>query len=360
MAAYLSVQGAALRLGVSPHTIRRWTASGFLPCTRTAGGHRRIKQEDIDELAHLIGGRNHLAARLTCERQLESLAAAALLLAGPARGGGEPAALARQVARLLDGSRCVVSAVKPSGGGLDTVAVWDAAGATARHNAPVGHADRPLVARVLQERRPVAVNVGDPRGDPAEVAMLRRDGDKCLLLVPVVLGGRPAGLLEVFDHLRERRLSAQELRLAEAGAALVAVGLAAVVGADEAGREEDGLRVLRRAVACVAEGQPELARQPDVHGVLRAAASLAVEALAGIACVASCRDASAGATDAEAGAGHAASGAVTRVLTASAPCGGEAVTLTLTLGRDAGEGETDVLALIAAFAAAAAAPALHA
>ena len=77
---YLSVQLAARRLGVSPHTIRRWTASGFLPCTRTAGGHRRMKQEDIDELTPLIGGSNHLAARLARERELETLVETAIVV----------------------------------------------------------------------------------------------------------------------------------------------------------------------------------------------------------------------------------------------------------------------------------------
>ena len=56
MSAFLNVQRAARRLGVSPVTIRRWTATGFLPCTRTAGGHRRIAVDDIEELARAIGG----------------------------------------------------------------------------------------------------------------------------------------------------------------------------------------------------------------------------------------------------------------------------------------------------------------
>jgi hypothetical protein len=47
---------------VSPVTIRRWTATGFLLCTRTAGGHRRIDEHDIDDLAKAIGNSNHLAA----------------------------------------------------------------------------------------------------------------------------------------------------------------------------------------------------------------------------------------------------------------------------------------------------------
>ena len=66
--AYLNVQRTALRLGVAPHTVRRWTAAGLLPCTRTAGGHRRIREEDVDALAQRLGGGRHLEARRARER----------------------------------------------------------------------------------------------------------------------------------------------------------------------------------------------------------------------------------------------------------------------------------------------------
>ena len=69
----LNVQRAARLLGVSRHTVRRWTESGFLTCTRTAGGHRRFKREDVEELTQAIGGSNHLAARRARERELETV-----------------------------------------------------------------------------------------------------------------------------------------------------------------------------------------------------------------------------------------------------------------------------------------------
>ena len=69
---YLNVQRAALRLGVAPHTVRRWTASGPPPCTRTPGGHRRIREEDVEALAQQIGGSNHMAARRARERELDT------------------------------------------------------------------------------------------------------------------------------------------------------------------------------------------------------------------------------------------------------------------------------------------------
>jgi excisionase family DNA binding protein len=339
---------------VSPHTIRRWTASGFLPCTRTAGGHRRIKQEDVDALAHFIGGRDHLAARLTCERQLESLAGAAVLVAAPHEAGAPlPAELAHHLARLLDARRCVISAVQPDGDGLRlrVLAAWDSTGRAGPPPVSLPAAQRPLVGRVLAERRPVVLNVGDPRADPAEVALLRRDGDACLLLIPVVHGGSPAGLIEVLYHHRERRLGPQELRLAEAAAAQVAVALRGAV-ADDHGRSRDHeLQLLRDAIACISRAETTLRSQRDPAAILGVAASLAVQALAGMACVAGAGGVSAGATDAEACARHAGSGEDARVLSASAPCATDALTLTLTLAREPGAADSDVLGLVAALAA---------
>ena len=80
--AYLNVQRTALRLGVAPHTVRRWTASGLLPCMRTAGGHRRIREEDVDALAQQIGGSTHLEARRAREREVETLLETSLALVG--------------------------------------------------------------------------------------------------------------------------------------------------------------------------------------------------------------------------------------------------------------------------------------
>ena len=78
---YLSVGQAARALGVTPDTVRRWTSTGFLPCERTAGGHRRIAGEDVDELRRAIGGGSHLEARRAREREVDTLAQASIDLA---------------------------------------------------------------------------------------------------------------------------------------------------------------------------------------------------------------------------------------------------------------------------------------
>ena len=45
---WLSLGGAARRLGVHPSTVRNWTDRGLLACHRTQGGHRRYLSSEID------------------------------------------------------------------------------------------------------------------------------------------------------------------------------------------------------------------------------------------------------------------------------------------------------------------------
>ncbi len=45
---YLSTSEAARRIGVSAKTVGRWVDAGFLPAVFTAGGHRRIRELDLN------------------------------------------------------------------------------------------------------------------------------------------------------------------------------------------------------------------------------------------------------------------------------------------------------------------------
>jgi excisionase family DNA binding protein len=348
---YLSVQLAARRLGVSPHTIRRWTASGFLPCTRTAGGHRRIKQEDIDELAHLIGGRNHLAARLARERELETLVATAVAVSSQLDATALLREVARQMTTLLDAHLCVISDYEPSTRTVTVRAEYDDRGNRQLDTMRYTLSQFPMARRAIEEHESITVNVSDPHADPAEVAIMRRDGDQCLLILPMVHQGESIGLIEVLDHQRERKFSRQEMRLANAVAAQAAVALHnATVFAQLKRSDKDALK-LRHAIDTISAGYEALHGRRDRGGVLQAAADVAARALGAISCVASCGGESAGAsglspvaqTSAQSGAAH--------VIVASAPCGGDTVSLTLTLAGDAGDGQAELLGLVATMAA---------
>ena len=349
---YLSVQYAARRLGVSPHTIRRWTTSGFLPCTRTAGGHRRIKQEDIDELAHLIGDSNHLAARLARERELETLVKTAILVSSQLDVTDLLREVAKQMTGLLEAHFCVISEFDASTRSVSVLADYDNVGNRQPDNMVYALSQFPVARRVIEEQECVTVNVSDPHADPAEVSIMRRDGDKSLLVVPMVHQGQSIGLLEVLDHQRERRFSRQELRLANAVAGQAAVALHNAKVFSRLKRSDQDVVALRRAIETIGDGQGRLRTQSTVGGLLREAAELAARALEGISCVASYEGESAGASGVPAAAGgeRSTQSNSAHVIVSSAPSGGRPLTLTLTLARAAREGQAELLGLIATMA----------
>ena len=360
---YLSVQHAARRLGVSPHTIRRWTASGFLPCTRTAGGHRRIKQEDIEELATLIGDRNHLAARLARERELETLVKTAIAVSGQLDLTDLLREVAKQLTSLLDCHFCVISDYDHATRTVTVLADYDDLGNRRPDSWVYNVSQFPMAKRALEEHETIVVNVGDPRADPAEVAIMRRDGDKCVLILPMVHRGQAIGLLEVLDHLRERRFTRQEMRLATAIAGQAAVAMHNAHVFAQLRRSDQDVLDLRRAIEAIAGAHQALTEQTSEVGLLQQAAGLAALALKGLSCVATWGDQSAGASGVQpdgddrvtaspgGGAPRATEAKPAHVLVASAPCRDRQLTLTLTLSGAGGEGRGELLGLIATVAA---------
>jgi len=349
---YLSVQLAARRLGVSPHTVRRWTASGFLPCTRTAGGHRRIKQEDIDELTHLIGGSNHLAARLARERELETLVETAIVVSSRLEVAELLREIAKQMTTLLDAHMCVISEYDPATRTVSVQAEYDDLGNRTVDTMTYTLSQFPMARKAIEDHESITVNVSDLHADAAEVAIMRRDGDKCLLILPMVHQGQAIGLLEVLDHQRERRFSRQEMRLANALAGQAAVAMHnAKVFAQLKCSDQDVL-ALRHAIEKITAGHAALLSQASSQGVLQAATDLATRALDAMSCVAGCDGVSAGATGAPGGCGARTTQTDTAyVIVSTAPCGESQLALTLTLSRAAGEGQAELLGLVAAMAA---------
>ena len=350
---YLSVQLAARRLGVSPHTIRRWTASGFLPCMRTAGGHRRIKQEDIDELSHLIGGSNHLAARLAREHELETLVSTAIVVSSQLELPELLREIAKQMTSLLDAHCCVISEYDAGHRSVAVLAEYDDLGNRRPDTMTYTLSQFPMARKAVEGHESITVNVSDPRADPAEVSIMRRDGDKCLLILPMVHQGEVIGLLEVLDHQRERRFSRQEMRLAHAVAGQAAVALHNAKVFAQLRRSDRDVLALRAAIERIAERHADLLAQHTQAGLLQAAAETAAAALGGISCVASCNGHSAGASGEHDAGAHGRTTKTTRahVIVSAVPCAGDELTLTLTLGSAAGEGQAELLGLVAAVTA---------
>lgn len=56
MAKMLTAGEVARELGVQPVTVRKWASDGIIPCTRTAGGHRRFTLAEVRKAVGALGG----------------------------------------------------------------------------------------------------------------------------------------------------------------------------------------------------------------------------------------------------------------------------------------------------------------
>jgi diguanylate cyclase (GGDEF)-like protein len=82
----------------------------------------------------------------------------------------------------------------------------------------------PETRRVLEAQAISLIDADDPAADPAEVALLRRDGHRSLAMVPLVAKGETIGLVELLGagplRLDERRLDLLQAMANEAAMAL--------------------------------------------------------------------------------------------------------------------------------------------
>ena len=208
---------------------------------------------------------------------------------------------------------------------------------------------------MLNEQITAVVNVDDPHADPAEVAELRREGDRSLLMVPLVVQGRSLGLLEVVDQKRSRQYSRQELRLAEAIAGQAAVAIQNAKLFAERRRSDEDVASLRRALSSLTAHVAELGEGGRRSDALGTVAKAICDALGAISCVASLGGESAGAF----GAGRVAApehgderGANANLVVAHDPSGRTDLTLAVTLPHPPGEGQVELLDFVAAITAA--------
>lgn len=345
---YVSVQGAARELGVSPQTIRRWTSAGVLACTRTAGGHRRIRREDVRELAQLIGGSDNAAARRARERELEVLVETSVALASELELPELLKEIAHRLTALMECSYCAISTHDEAGDSVVMLADYDRDGHRLPQMRPYPLDHFPCTRAVLDEQRAILVNVSDRGGDAAEIAELISGGDKSLLMVPLVFAGRSIGLLELMDRDRERRYSPQELRLcrAIAGQAAVALHNAQMFSAlREAEQPAAPLAGLCRLL-------PELVDPDDVESVLRAAAAAALCLPHALSCVAGAAGRSTGVSAPGVAQGPSAGGGGEEDVRLHLSTAGEDVVLATSLAGAARDVDAVFLDLVALLAAA--------
>ena len=349
---YVSLGKAAQQLGVTPGTVRRWTQSGFLPCTRTAGGHRRIDTKDIEELARAIGDGGHLAARRARERELETLAQASLDVASRLDQVELLAEIARHVTRLCRCHTCEILEYDAEQEVVRVLAEYEASGRRRPTAGVFSLRELPVTRRVLDEQVPIVVNADERGADPAEVELMRRYGEKSILMLPLVFQSRAIGLLEACDRERARRYSAQELRLARALAGHAAVALRNAQLYSAAHDADAAMDALRHRLTHLATKVAELQNASPAQEVFGAFAEVLRAAFEARSCViaADGRVLGAAIEQLPADAPSVPHGAPAYVLSAAAPRPGARLELTLVLPRPAATGEAEVLELAAAMA----------
>lgn len=85
--------------------------------------------------------------------------------------------------------------------------------------------DYPATRAVLETRQPIAISISDPSADRAEVALLQTFESKSLLILPLVLGDRTIGLVELDKDEAEWDFTAADIRLCQALANLAALAI---------------------------------------------------------------------------------------------------------------------------------------
>lgn len=350
---YLSLGKAANQLGVTPATVRRWTDSGFLPCRRTAGGHRRIDRRDVDELAQAIGDRGHLEAQRQRERELETLAQASLDVISRLDQGELLAEIARHATRLCRCHTCEVLEYDRAAESVRVLAEYDLRGRRQPTAGVFWLREFPATRHVLEKQAPMVVNADERGADPAEVSLMRRYGEKSILMLPLVFRGEAIGMLEVCDHERPRRYSPQELRLcrALAGHAAVALHNAWLYSAAQA--TDAALDRLRLRLAAVVRELGAFAAAELAADSLERAATALRAAFEACSCLIVEDETVLGAATANVGAATAMATDTreAHLLNAHVPLAGRRLEISLTLPRPPLAGEADLLTLAALTAA---------
>jgi len=133
-------------------------------------------------------------------------------------------------------------------------------------------ADYPATEAVLAGGAPWGISIDDPGADPAELFVLREMQMQSVLIVPLVVGDEPWGLIEIYDS-RPRDFSSAERHLAELAASQIAALLAAFE------HEERAQRLYRETLASLSNAleAKDAVTSEHTEEVVRLAVALAAE-----------------------------------------------------------------------------------
>jgi GAF domain-containing protein len=178
-------------------------------------------------------------------------------------------AIAEQMAKAIGVDGCTLSYWEREGNAVVTWAEVRLDGQEPDEPGTVySLADYPLTRRVLEERKPHAVSLGDPKGDPAEVELLQEHGFTSLLMLPLVVGGRTLGLIELEASTGEHRFTAQEVDLVTVLASQAAVALENARLFEETQQTSSLLARRVNEITCLNEIGRKIDETPPVPGFL--------------------------------------------------------------------------------------------
>ncbi|HEX2109919.1 MAG TPA: HD domain-containing phosphohydrolase [Gaiellaceae bacterium] len=156
---------------------------------------------------------SHLQPQVVAE--LARVSAAAEAVARETTRDAALRATTRELTALLETTGCVVSELE--GKVLREVAAWWRDGKRPDPEfAEYAYLldDYPLTRAVMDTRAAMAISLADDAVERAEAFVLREMGMDAVLMLPFVVGGRPWGLVEVYDE-RPRRFAEGEAALAD-------------------------------------------------------------------------------------------------------------------------------------------------
>jgi diguanylate cyclase (GGDEF)-like protein len=104
--------------------------------------------------------------------------------------------LARHLTEATAADDCTISSYDAGSGRVVTFASYPAENAQ-QYEPSYDLDDFPLTCRVLERREVVSLHVDDPDVDAAEARLLRGEGKRALLMVPLVARGETIGLVEI-------------------------------------------------------------------------------------------------------------------------------------------------------------------
>ena len=181
-------------------------------------GLRQFTQDDLqllsilaDQAATAVESARHLARSQGIARELGRLVEMSSALSKSLDPHQVANLIAQHVARAMDVEECAISYWDRLGGRVITLGYYPPAGIAALEPFfDIG--GFPETVRVLETQATAIVDALDPAADPAEAALLARDGKRAVAMVPLVAKGQSIGLVEL--------LSTAPITLDESGLAL--------------------------------------------------------------------------------------------------------------------------------------------